>query len=516
MRRAFFLAAMDLRPAFPVRSLGPPAAPLPTIHNQSSKVVRSKAHHGKNKPRSAERLQPVMKSVNQNSPSKASIDNNSSSIVTMHSSAVIGDDGTQKAELLREGYFKAKTRADEFLVLVAEEKENLNARSWIAGEDLYGFRTRSNEKKQQYQQANRLYYGLSTLLYASIGAMKANELDIYVRRKSVLLPESMFNIREWEPFLHLAKECRSMEWIDACNMAARMSEQATKELAIKNEIEKCLNVCLEKIRVLHETSTAMKREVQDYARAFKKYISVTTNKLSQAVASLNNKLDDTKYALDVAQTASEEERKKTKLLRIELDDKKGVELHLLRSEYEDKMRSLRKGHEAELNEKDHQRIFLTRENEELSAIHQQKVEQYNALDSKLFHTEFAYAAMEDRIREYELKEEMRMKSIQQDLDIQIAAALKASTEEGELAMQKNEIDANISKDMEEDDDHHTVESEPSEYSENFDTACQNCVSLKDRILILENELIEARELQVRSFVRTISLTLFCTYYFVLR
>jgi hypothetical protein len=58
------------------------------------------------------------------------------------------------------------------------------------------------------QHASRLYSVVSALLYATIGVSKADEIERFVRKHAIQVPNSLFDVHEWNAMLNLARECR--------------------------------------------------------------------------------------------------------------------------------------------------------------------------------------------------------------------------------------------------------------------------------------------------------------------
>ena len=416
------------------------AANLPMIQSQTVKKHKSKGSKEKTKASLIDRLQPVLTSSCQTPMSELGDIDNPISIIA-GSSTAIGADDARKVELLREGYFKSKIRADEYLLLVAAEKESLSARGWVAGEDLYSFKAKSNEKKQQFHQANRLYYGLSTLLYASIGAMKANELDVYVRRKALLLPEAIFDIREWEPFLLLAKECRSKELKDESDPSSPMrdnvklpdfsarnqlrlmprfsdsnlekvietneSQNTEENENLKNQINKSLVECYKKTNSLREESLLLKDNMESTLKEGNKYMEKIALKIITALKSLDTKSDDTKLAFGSVVQSIGTDNINLKLMIEKLEESNKNEILSLQNDFDEKCKSLRKGHEIELFEKEQQRICLSNENEALAVIYDQKIEENKILLASINEMKVSYEILELKIKKIDEKEEER-------------------------------------------------------------------------------------------------------------
>ena len=416
------------------------AANLPMIQSQTVKKHKSKGSKEKTKASQIDRLQPVLTSTCQTPMSELGDIDNPISIIA-GSSTAIGVDDARKVELLREGYFKSKIRADEYLLLVAAEKESFSARGWMAGEDLYSFKAKSNEKKQQFHQANRLYYGLSTLLYASIGAMKANELDIYVRRKALLLPGNIFDISEWEPFLLLAKECRSKELKDESDSLSPMrynqklpdfsaknqlrlvtrfsdsnleilvetnkSQKTEENENLKLQLDKSLEECHKKTNRLREESLKLKYDMESSILESNKYIEKIALKIMTALKSVDTKSDDTKLVFGSVVQSIGTDNINLKLLIEKLEESKKQELLSLQEEFDEKCKSLRKGHEIELFEKEQQRIYLSNGNEALALIYDQKIEENKILQANIIELEVSRQILELKIIKIDEKEEER-------------------------------------------------------------------------------------------------------------
>ncbi len=59
------------------------------------------------------------------------------------------------------------------------------------------------------QQGARVYAAIATLLYASIGSTKVDDLEAFIRRKGVTLPGSIFDLDRWIDVLDVARVVRS-------------------------------------------------------------------------------------------------------------------------------------------------------------------------------------------------------------------------------------------------------------------------------------------------------------------
>lgn len=499
---------------------------LPSISSLVHKRHKPKGSKDKTKIPLMDRLQPVLKSSDQISTSRDIGDiDNPISVITVSTTA-IGVDDTRKVELLREGYFKSKIRADEFLSLVAAERESLSARGWVAGEDLYSFKAKSNEKKQQFHQANRLYYGLSTLLYASIGAMKANELDVYVRRKALLLPESIFDIREWDQFLLLAKECRSKEWRDdTCPISpikenvklldqsnwnqsdevSRLSDATVKGVEIENnESQKpeeknansnlLINIsiaeCIAKAKSLKEEHLMMKCKIRDCLSEENKYMESIASKIISASKSADCKSDGAKIAFDYALKSVDVERNQMKLIIEKYEENRKNDFLLIQNDFDEKLRSLRKGHEIELLEKEQQRLFLSNENESLVVIYDHKLDEYKALEEKLLETELANKLFELKIKKIDENEEEKrlselLKEISEDEEIEKKGKNDLISKKAELS------DMQIIK-RDTDKGQNTVECQTDNSFEDPELI----LALKERISQLEKDFLSAKAAQV--------------------
>ena len=389
--------------------------PLPSINDQSTKKTVSKNTDILAKLAPPDRLLPVTKTHRKGSatldipPTIASTAEHELATLNGPTTPIYGDPETHKVEQLREGYFKAKSRADEYLALVAAEKESLSARGWVPGKgdtisaDLYTFKNRSAEKKQQFHQANRLYYGLSTLLYASIGAMKANELDVYVRRKALLLPQSIFDILEWEQFLALAKECRSKEWRDAYNKAADAAvlDKKSEDKCIDQKMSLSLRGCKEGIKNLKLEVESTAQEVQDSARDLSLYMVGAKKKMTDAFMLLNKKLAETNKSYQAALALVEVEKERNRHLQREANEKIQLDTLFSQEEFSDKLLMLKKEYESKFLEEESQLKLVTKENEDLIAIGVENSALREALETKLARLESLHIADQERLRKYE-------------------------------------------------------------------------------------------------------------------
>ena len=59
------------------------------------------------------------------------------------------------------------------------------------------------------QQGGRVYNALATLLYASIGSTKMEELESFILKKGVTLPSSIFDLQKWNDVLDVARAVRT-------------------------------------------------------------------------------------------------------------------------------------------------------------------------------------------------------------------------------------------------------------------------------------------------------------------
>ena len=62
--------------------------------------------------------------------------------------------------------------------------------------------------KMHTSTAVKIYTAISTLLYATLSIARANELDFFIRQNSVHLPQSIFDLNEWNAILNLARDHR--------------------------------------------------------------------------------------------------------------------------------------------------------------------------------------------------------------------------------------------------------------------------------------------------------------------
>jgi len=85
--------------------------------------------------------------------------------------------GGSRLEALCKSYKTAKTRAREL--------QTTGGKSAIP-------------LKMHAQHASRVYTAVTALLYSSIGVAKAEELERYIRKQSVQLPGSIFDLPEWQ------------------------------------------------------------------------------------------------------------------------------------------------------------------------------------------------------------------------------------------------------------------------------------------------------------------------------
>ncbi len=114
---------------------------------------------------------------NQNMTSSFSFDDNNSMMIPNH-----------QMKKLREEYAKAKGRASYF-------EPTFDAPVPL-------------DKRVHNEQAIRVYSALSSLLYASIGASKVDELERFIMKRASALPKQMFDLVEWSEALELAREVR--------------------------------------------------------------------------------------------------------------------------------------------------------------------------------------------------------------------------------------------------------------------------------------------------------------------
>ena len=91
--------------------------------------------------------------------------------------------GNLSVRYLRESYNAAKARASE-----------LNTNAGLSG-----------NLRSHCQQTIRVYSALATLLYSTISISKADDLERFVRKRSLQVPNSLFDIDEWKPVLQIAR-----------------------------------------------------------------------------------------------------------------------------------------------------------------------------------------------------------------------------------------------------------------------------------------------------------------------
>jgi chromosome segregation ATPase len=228
---------------------------------------------------------------------------------------------------------------------------------------------------------SNLYSGLSTLLYASISAMKASELDVYVRKKSLQVPDSMFDTRDWLQALQFAKECRTKESksnqirnLELLKNDTRASEIHELEMRITREVS-------EAVTDVTASKNGLKKELEN----MDSFISVMSRQIKIVIDTLNDKLNVTNIDLENALTTLENEKYAhsleitervknyrelhRKILDTEVNNKK--ELDLLMISHENKI------DEKKYNEKNY---FLEIENLKLQLA--EKDINYEALESK--------------------------------------------------------------------------------------------------------------------------------------
>ena len=97
--------------------------------------------------------------------------------------------GNLSVRYLRESYNAAKARASE-----------LNTNAGLSG-----------NLRSHCQQTIRIYSALATLLYSTISISKADDLERFVRKRSLQVPNSLFDIDEWKPVLQIARNVRMGE-----------------------------------------------------------------------------------------------------------------------------------------------------------------------------------------------------------------------------------------------------------------------------------------------------------------
>jgi len=97
--------------------------------------------------------------------------------------------GNLSVRYLRESYNAAKARASE-----------LNTNAGLSG-----------NLRSHCQQTIRVYSALATLLYSTISISKADDLERFVRKRSLQVPNSLFDIDEWKPVLQIARNVRMGE-----------------------------------------------------------------------------------------------------------------------------------------------------------------------------------------------------------------------------------------------------------------------------------------------------------------
>lgn len=94
--------------------------------------------------------------------------------------------GNLSVRYLRESYNAAKARASE-----------LSTNAGLTG-----------NLRSHCQQTTRIYSALATLLYSTISISKADDLEKFVRKRSLQVPNSLFDLEEWKPVLQIARNVR--------------------------------------------------------------------------------------------------------------------------------------------------------------------------------------------------------------------------------------------------------------------------------------------------------------------
>jgi hypothetical protein len=175
------------------------------------------------------------------------------------------------------------------------------------------------------RQANRVYYSLSTLLYSSISASRATELETYIRRQALQLPNHMLNLKDWEESLILAKQCRTLEAND------RLRDAAFQQAAVKRMFQ----IATKSLKEASADFSRFQIQVKERLNQQQKFYNNLSKEINKIVASLTKQLKESERKLIQTLMEREKERDNWELLdlsqKIAFDELKKKEKNLIES-----------------------------------------------------------------------------------------------------------------------------------------------------------------------------------------
>jgi len=285
--------------------------------------------------------------------------------------------GNLSVRYLRESYNAAKARASE-----------LNTNAGLSG-----------NLRSHCQQTIRVYSALATLLYSTISISKADDLERFVRKRSLQVPNSLFDIDEWKPVLQIARNVRMGE------SGKYMDELGAFKSFMKLRLERILMtsriVINEYKKMKSETSKELdnlKSHMEDFRYKVIPYLQQKLNKvqddnynltrdnkvLNDAVAAKDveiKELNRVKLAQEHEHAAHVERVKKESFEAIAFAKSKietqqtahRAEINSLSRQHEAKINDLRKSYDAQLlhNSVTNKEVIdrLTKEREWLQKTH---------------------------------------------------------------------------------------------------------------------------------------------------
>jgi hypothetical protein len=251
--------------------------------------------------------------------------------------------GNLSVRYLRESYNAAKARASE-----------LNTNAGLSG-----------NLRSHCQQTIRIYSALATLLYSTISISKADDLERFVRKRSLQVPNSLFDIDEWKPVLQIARNVRMGE------SGKYMDELGAFKSFIKLRLERILTgsrlVVQEYKRMKAETAKeleAMKTHFDDFKYKVIPYLQQKVTKLEDDNYNLvrdNKVLRDSGFAKDmeikelIRSKSAEEREHNAHVERIKKESFEAIafaksKIDTQQSAHRAEVSSLNRQHEAKLEE----------------------------------------------------------------------------------------------------------------------------------------------------------------------
>lgn len=173
--------------------------------------------------------------------------------------------GNLSVRYLRESYNAAKARASE-----------LNTNAGLSG-----------NLRSHCQQTIRVYSALATLLYSTISISKADDLERFVRKRSLQVPNSLFDIDEWKPVLQIARNVRMGE------SGKYMDELGAFKSFMKLRLERILVAS----RIVINEYKKMKSDTKKELEALKSHMEDFRYKVIPYLQQKLNKVQDDNYNL---------------------------------------------------------------------------------------------------------------------------------------------------------------------------------------------------------------------------